>query len=61
MNENNFSVCKKLFSHTDHHQLVYTTFFAFLSNLNCQEQSVTMQQTEKKENAFPSREFVLRH
>ena len=36
-----------------------TTFFAFISNLNCPEQSVTMQQTEKNKNAFPSREFVL--
>ena len=48
----NFSLYKKLFYHASHHQLlneyVWYNFFVFLSNVNCQEQSVRMQQTEKK-------------
>ena len=42
-------------------EYVWYNFFIFLSNLNCQEQSVTMQQTEKKKNAFPWRELPSSH
>ena len=63
--KNNFSLCKKLFGHTNHHQLlnefVWYNFFAFLSNLNSHDQLVTMQQSEKKKNAFLPGESALCH
>ena len=53
MNKQQFLLCKRLFGHINHHQLlneyVLHNFFFFLSNIiSCQEQLKTIQQTEKK-------------
>ena len=48
----NVLLYKKLFGRINHHQLlneyVLHNFFAFVSNINSQEQVKTIQQTEKK-------------
>ena len=51
MSEKQFLLYKKLFGRINHHQLVneyVLHMFCFLSNINCQEQLKTMQQTEQK-------------
>lgn len=58
--QTNFLVWKKLFGHTNHYQLsnlLHLIIISGLSNLNCQEQPVTLQKLEKK-NALVFREFV---
>ena len=39
----------------------FTQFLCYLLNINCLEQSKTIQQTKRKKNAFPCREFALCH
>lgn len=52
----NKKLCKKLFGRPNHHQLlneqVDTTLFCYLSTLNCQEHSLTIQETGKKNLIF---------
>ena len=52
MSEKQFLLYKKLFGRINHHQLLHEyvlhNMFCLLSNINCQEQLKTMQQTEQK-------------
>ena len=52
MNKKNIPLFKKLFGLINNHQLlnkyVLQHFFAFSSNINCQEQLFTIQMAEKK-------------
>ena len=48
MSKKQFLLYKKFFGHINHDQLLNEYVFCFLSNINCQEQLKTIQQTEKK-------------
>ena len=57
MNKKQFLLCKKLFGHINHYQLLneyihFAQLFCFLSNINCQEQLKTKQTEKKKCTSF---------
>ena len=64
MNKKQFLLCKKLFGHINHYQLLneyirFAQLFCFLSNINCQEQLKTKQTEKNKKRTSSVRVCIM--